>query len=95
MTAQPVLRRQLAAWVYGALLVVVADAADGPGAGSPRWRVSRATNAMATATHAAMATQSMNRLSGSMNVSRAALPNTSVATLYIPSGKTTLHSVGS
>ena len=52
----------------------------------------RATNAAASATHAATATQSLNRLSGSMNVRWATLPNVSVATLYIPSGKTTLHS---
>jgi hypothetical protein len=37
----------------------------------------------------------MNRLSGAMNARRVTLPNVSVATLYMPSGKTTLHSVGS
>jgi len=37
----------------------------------------------------------MNRLSGSVKVKWATLPNISVATLYIPSGNTTLHSDGS
>jgi len=46
-------------------------------------------------TQAATATQSMNRLRGAMNARPAALPNDSVATLYMPSGKTTLQSVGS
>ena len=44
---------------------------------------------------AVMATQSMNRLRGSMNARWATLPNDSVATLYMPRGKTTLQSVGS
>ena len=52
-------------------------------------------NAAATATHAATATQSMNRLRGSINARWAALPNDSVATLYMPRVKTTLQSVGS
>ena len=42
-----------------------------------------------------MATQSMNRPRGSMNLRWATLPNDKVATLYMPSGKTTLHGVGS
>jgi hypothetical protein len=56
---------------------------------------SRARNSAATATHAATATQSMNRLSGSMKARWATWPNVSVATLYMPSGKTTLHKAGS
>jgi hypothetical protein len=48
-----------------------------------------------TASQAARATQNMKRLSGSMKVSPVARPNIKVATLYMPSGKTTLHSVGS
>ena len=53
------------------------------------------TLATATATQAATATQSRNRPSGSMKLRWATLPNDNVATLYMPSGKTTLQSVGS
>jgi len=52
-------------------------------------------NAAATRIQAATATQIMTRASGAMKEMPAAWPNVSVATLYMPSGKTTLHSVGS
>jgi len=77
------------------VVVALAEAAGAPDAGSPGRRASRARNATATIAQAATATQSMNRLRGSMNLRWATLPNDSVATLYMPRGKTTLHSVGS
>ena len=69
--------------------------AGGPSAGTPGWRASLIRNAAATTTHAATAIHNTNRATGSMNGRRAALPNVNVATLYMPRGKTTLHSVGS
>ena len=57
--------------------------------------MSRTTKATATAVQAATATQSMNRLMGSMKLRWVTLPNDNVATLYMPSGETTLQSVGS
>ena len=77
------------------MAVVSADAAGAPAAEAPGPRASRYKKAAATATQAATDTQNMNRASGSMKLRLATLPNDSVATLYMPSGKTTLHSVGS
>ncbi len=71
------------------------DGAGDPDAGSFGRRASRARKAAATSAHAATATQSMNRASGSMNARWAAFPKASVATLYMPRGNTTLHRVGS
>ena len=69
-----------------------AEAAGVPAPEAAGPRASRYRNAAATATQAATDTQNMNLASGSMKLSPATLPKDSVATLYMPSGKTTLHS---
>src|SRR5215469_3500231 len=60
-----------------------------------RRRASQARYPAATSSHTATATQSTPRLTGSMKLRLTALPSLSVATLYMPIGKTRAHSVGS
>src|SRR5215470_2668132 len=83
---------------YLAWLSVAWSCCAGEVAGVRGWaglRASRASPAAATSSQAATATQSTARLQGSMKPIPAALPNDKVATLYIPIGKTTVHSAGS